>query len=164
MIYRITVRSNPRILIVAALVVVGPAVGIASFFFSPPIIAIILTAVGAFFSYAFGKFLRQTLRSRIETTEAGLSFDSGAGDRSFFAWEDITLAGRYAEAKNKEYLFIYKENGDRLITVPDEYERFPQLIAAVAERREVEEITLESGETLTERLRKRFSPQETAES
>ena len=156
MVYRITVASNPRVLIIVALVVLAPAVGVASFFFVHPLIAVGLSALGAFFSYAFGKFLKQTLGSRIETSDEGLAFDLGPGDRAFFRWDEITLAGRYSEGKGKKYLYVYKEDGDRLMTIPDEYAGFPRLVAAVAERHEVEELTLASGETLAERLRARL--------
>ena len=131
MTYRITLRSNPRIILTILIAVALPGIGIASFTFWPPVAAVIATVVGGFFGYHFLKLIRSIISSKIVTSESGVSFDFGKGHISEFSWDGITHAGKFTDTSRKPMFYVYDETDDRLISVPNEYERFEEIVAAV---------------------------------
>jgi hypothetical protein len=158
--YRITARSNRKVpwifLIIAAL----PGAGIASFWVLHPALAAVVTLVGGFFAWNFLKLVRSILSSRIITGDDAISFDFGKGHVDEFAWDEITHAGLYREPSGERALFVYREETDRLVTVPTEYEAFEELVSEVkrgtGERFEV--IDIGSRSTINDYLRARLAP------
>ena len=131
MTYRITIRSNPRVIGIFILVPALPAIGVVTFFLLPPVVGVILTGVGALFGYNLFKLSRSTLQSKIITSETSVIFDFGQGHADEFTWEQITHAGTFREPKGKRMVFVYEEPTDRLVTIPDEYESYDQLVEEV---------------------------------
>ncbi len=101
-------------------------------------------------------FVKRQLSSRIETRAEGISFNIGGDDPRFIGWEEIRMAGiaeepgRFAPQKR---LFIYKEDGDTLFVIPDEFAGFDGLAAEVRGKTRFHDIALLRGELLKERLR-----------
>ena len=162
MVYRITVRSNPRIFGIFFIIIALPVAGIVSFAFAPPFLSIILIGSGLFFAYSFWKLVRSTLGSQIRTHDDGIVFDFGKGHVNKFSWDEITHCGVYAEPRGKRSLFIYDEDEDRLITVPNEYEAFDDLVNEVHERTAdlFETVDLATKSTINDYLRSIVSKSE----
>jgi len=101
-------------------------------------------------------FVRRQLASRIETRTEGISFNLSGDDPRFLGWDEIRMAGiaeepgRFATQKR---LFIYKEEGDILFMIPDEFAGFEELAAEVREKTRFHDISLARGESLKERLK-----------
>ncbi len=75
----------------------------------------------------------------------------------------MTLVGLAVEqgkrGRRARQLFFYKEDGDRLMVVPAEFDRFADLVAETRRRAPAfRDIALAAGETLKERLRSLLVP------
>ena len=145
--YRITFASNPRSILVIFLVLILPAAGIVCLLFLPPFVGIVVILVGGYVAYQLVKFLINILTSRIETSEQGMKFTLNRKETTFFAWVDLTHAGYCTQAKNRPFIFLYADEDDRLMTVPDEYEGFSNLIDEIKDHIEIETVELAPGET-----------------
>ena len=139
-----------------------PAIGIVTFFFLPPAVGVILTGVGALFGYNLFKLSRSTLQSRIVTSESSVTFDFGKGHADEFIWEQITHAGTFREPKGKRMVFVYEEPSDRLVTIPDEYESYDQLVEEIriGTSSVFETVDLATQASLNDYLRNQMEPDE----
>lgn len=155
--YRITLGSHPKVAIIGVLVVGLPSAGILSFFFLPALVGIIITVIGTYFAYQLGKFMANTLRARILTGEEGMTFILSAKETPFIAWSEITNSGLCRQGK-KRTAYIYKEEGDRLLTFPDEFSGFDRLLNELRSRVEVEveEVDLADTDTIKDHLRRKL--------
>lgn len=160
MTYRITLSSNPRIVLLFFIIVALPAAGIISLFLLPIFLGIVLTVLGVYLAYHLGKFLLRSLLSRIETSDEQVKFNIGYKDAPVMRWEDITLAGSYVEGSSRPHLFVYDESDDNLITIPPDYAGFEQLVEEIKARTDFEEITLNESQTLAEHLKDRLGMEE----
>ena len=156
MTYRITLSSNPRIIIVLLLVVLLPAAGIVSFLFLPALLSVVILAVGGYIAYHLVKFLRSSMRSTVETGEEDIRFQIGQNDTTTIPWTEITFAGVCTKPRSRSVLYVYRERDDQLLTVPDEYESFENLLADVREKTSFEEIDLDADTSLNEHLKKKL--------
>ena len=156
MIYRITVRSNPRIL---ALFIVLPAIvaaGVAMIYLLGAAIGLAALAFAIYFAYMLGKMGLQQLRTRIKTDDDGIVFTLHNGQKAEFPWTSITLAGISVEPEKRgtlERLFVYRGDSDRLMAVTREFENFDGLAAEVRAKVELRNVTLASGEGLKAKLK-----------
>jgi hypothetical protein len=164
MIYRITFRSNPRVVLPFLIMIALPGLGIVAIFAWIPIAGVLIALVGGFISYNFFKLVRSILASRIETSDEGVSFDFGKGHTDEFVWEDITHAGEFTEPPNKRAFFVYNEADDKLITVPCEYADFDTLISEVRSGvgEIFEKIDIGTSISINEYLRAKIAPEEVA--
>ena len=153
MIYRITLSSNPRILLIVGAIILLPVVGVSTYFFLPLLISIVVMGGAAYFDYHMTKYLYATLKSRVETTDTGLLFSPDHRDVKEMQWESITHAGHCVQEKGRPCLFVYNEEEDQLLTIPNEYEGFDQLAEELRSRISLEEVTLESNQTVDGYLR-----------
>lgn len=148
-----TVRSNPRILILFLIIAAMFAVSILGFVFSTAVLGIIFLAIALFLSYQFLRFARSHLRSRIVTDDAGITFHMPTNEQEHFDWGELALTGLCTQAKGKPFAFVYSRDRDRLITVPREYERFDELLGGLKEHVDYGELDLAAGVTIQQKLR-----------
>jgi hypothetical protein len=158
-----TLLSNPRLAVFGLLMIVLLATGIAMFFLMTPIYGIVGTGIAAFADWTMFKILRRQMRTSVTIGEDGAHFDLYGEERIDLPWPRVTLAGLAVEkgksGRRASQLFFYKEDGDQLMAVPAEFDRFAVLVAEARRLSPVfRDITLEEGETLKERLRSLFLP------
>ena len=152
MTYRMTVRSNPKLLIVPLVVVVLFALALTGFAVSPAL-GIIGLVVAGYIAFILGRFVQKQLRCVVEVREEGLSLDLYGEEKVEVSWEEVTHLGTAREHGRRRQLFLYREEVDKLLVVPDEFERFDALVAEVAPHGDMLELELEQNETLKVRLR-----------
>lgn len=154
-----TLRSNPRLAVFALALPALLAAGIAVFPLLGPVYGIAATAIAAFVDWTMLKILRRQMKTTVTVDEEGARFDLYGEEKAGFAWNEIALVGlaleRGRRGRRARQLFFYKEDGDRLMVVPAEFERFAELEAetrrhAAASFRDLE---IGEGETLKDRLR-----------
>jgi hypothetical protein len=151
-VYRMTVRSNPRLLVVPVVVLVLFGVSIAAFAASP-LLGIGGLALSAYIGYALFRFVSKQLRCTVEVVEEGVRLDLYGEEKISLEWDDVTHLGVATDSRRRRILFVYRESADKLLVVPDEFERFDALVAEVAAHGELQTITLEANETIKDRLR-----------
>ncbi len=149
-----TVRSNPRILVVVILLPVLVAAAIGSIFLLGPLIGLIILAVILFSTYQLWKLIRRQLATRVETLTDELLFNLHGDEKVFFPWEKVRICGFATEEGRKDRrLFVYNEEADKMFTLTDEFEDLDGLAKELRQKSEFRELVLAPGETLKEKLR-----------
>jgi hypothetical protein len=114
-------------------------------------------ALAGYIDYQLVKFLRGQLSSFVETTDHGMNCLTSTGDRIDYSWDALSAVGFARPHKDRPFLFVYREEGDKLVTIPREYGEFDALVATVKERTNgnppFQEIALGPGETIQGWLR-----------
>lgn len=151
--HRMTVRSNPRIVMLFAIIAAMGAATVLGFIFLSTLYGVIFLAVAIFLSYRFLRFARSHMRSSLWTDDEGITFHMPTGDDEHFDWDELSHAGYCSQAKGRPFAFVYSSDRDRLITVPREYEHFEELLAELSERVEYTTFDLGPGVTIHEKLR-----------
>ena len=151
--HTITLTSNPRLIILFLIVIALPAAGVLLLVFAGTLIGIIALAAAAYLDYSMIRFFRNHLNSWVETTDTELKCRMPDGEMLVFSWDQVTAAGYCTQERDRPFLFVYREEGDKLVTIPKEYGDFQTLLSAIKERTPFQELTLSRGETIQERLK-----------
>jgi hypothetical protein len=151
--HTITITSNPRMIILFLVVIALPAAGILLLIFAGTLIGIIALAAAAYLDYSMLRFFRNHMKSWVETTDAELNCQMPDGELLVFSWDQVTAAGYCTQERGRPFLFVYREEGDKLITIPKEYSDFQTLYDTVKQRTDFQELSLHRGETIQERLK-----------
>jgi hypothetical protein len=130
-----------------------PAVGILLLIFAGVFLGIIALAGAAYLDYTTLRFFRNNLKSWVETTDAELKCQMPDGELLVFSWDGVTAAGIFTQERGRPFLFVYREEGDKLVTIPKEYSDFETLYSQIKERTPFQELSLARGETIQERLK-----------
>jgi hypothetical protein len=159
-VYRITLRSNPRILGVYALIPVLIAAGVGSIWLLGPLFGIIALLFAGILAWSVLKLARRQLATRVETLTDELLVVLHGDEKVSLPWDAIRLTGFALEQREDgttrekdRRLFVYNEKDDKLIVLTDEFEGLDGLAGELRERAEFREIALLPGETLKEKLR-----------
>jgi hypothetical protein len=160
MVYRMTVRSNPRILFVYVVLPVILAAGIAAPFLLGLLYGLIALAAAAFLAWQLHRLTRRQLATRIETLTDELVFRLHGDEKITMPWQSIRIAGFALHAdeagvttKKDRRLFVYNEAEDRMFTLTNEFENLDGLASELREKTDFRELILGPGETLKEKLR-----------
>ncbi len=151
--HRLTLTSNPRLILLILILVVLPAAGVLLLIFAGIVIGIIALAAAGYLDYLMLRFFRNHLKSWVETSDSELTCKMPDGDLLTFPWEKITVAGCCTPAKGRPFLFVYRDEGDKLVTIPNEYTDFDMLQDQISRRRPFREISLVQGESIQKRLK-----------
>jgi hypothetical protein len=160
MVYRMTVRSNPRILMVYVFIPVVICAGVASFFLFGPLYGLVGIAAAAFFAWTLVRLTRRQLATRVETLTDEVLFRLHGDEKILVPWEKVRVSGfalvtdkTGSPTRKDRRLFIYNEEEDRLLTLTDEFENMDGLAAELRVKTDFRELVLADGETLKEKLR-----------
>jgi hypothetical protein len=151
--HTITISSNPRMILLFLIVIALPAVGVLLLIFAGTFIGIIALAAAAYLDYSMLRFFRNHMKSWVETTGSELRCQMPDGELLVFSWDQITAAGYCTQEKGRPFLFIYREEGDKLVTIPREYGDFQTLYDTVEQHTDFQKLSLTRGETIQERLK-----------
>lgn len=154
--HRITVTSNPRILVLLVLMIAFPAAGVLLLVFAGTIVGVLALAGAAYLDYRMLLFLRSHLQSWVETTDTELTFRMPDGELLHFPWNQVVAAGYCTQERGRPFLFVYRGEGDKLVTIPQEYSDFRALYGQIEQRSPFETLSLKAGETIQERLKEKL--------
>lgn len=146
--------------VIIAIIVLLPAAGIACFFIFPIFLAIIVTIVASYFAYHLFKYILNIIRSKIETNEESIQFVLGKNDATEMAWDEIDFAGYCTQRRGRPFLYVYQEQEDKLLTVPNEYEGFANLVDEMRKKTALEDVALSETETINDYLKEKLEVQE----
>jgi len=153
-----TVRSNPRILIIFTVVPVIVLAAVGLLFVLGALFGILALAAGLFISWTIARFTRRQLSSRVETRDDGIVFTMVGDETSSMPWAQVRFSGiatdpapRRRRGRHRR-LFVYDEQDDRMFALTDEFENLDGLAAELRQKTDFREIELSRGETLKDRL------------
>ena len=156
MVYKVSVRVNPRILLLFAVIPALPVIGVLLILFVDRLIGVIGLAAAVYLSYHLAKFLANHLGSYIETGVDALKCRTTANEDIALAWSSISHAGQCYPEKGPDYLFVYSKADDRLLTIPKEYSGYEQLAEEIRGKvgpGTFRELALTAEETIQDRLK-----------
>jgi len=151
--HTITIASNPRMIVLFLIVVALPAAGVLLLIFAGTLVGIIALAAAAYLDYSMLRFSRNHMKSWVETTDSELKCQMPDGELLVFSWDQVTAAGYCTQERSRPFLFVYREEGDKLVTIPREYGDFRVLYDTVEQRTDFQQLSLARGETIQERLK-----------
>jgi hypothetical protein len=155
MISRITLSSNPKMIVFIGMLLAFLAAGALLIIFVNPLIGIIVVALALYISYNMYKVLRDQFKSRITTDESTIHFLLPGNEEYTFKWEDVTHSGLFVHSgKKKRQLFLYREPEDKLIAIPDEFTDFEALIDILRQKTPFRTLEQQGKEDLNEALKK----------
>jgi hypothetical protein len=151
-------------MIILFLVVIGlPVAGILLLIFASTFIGIVALAGAAYLDYTMLRFLRNHLKSWVETTDRELKCQMPDGDLLSFFWDQVIIAGYCTQERGRPFLFVYRQEEDKLVTIPREYGDFEALFSTIKQRTPFQELSLSKGETIQERLKERLNIESSAD-
>jgi hypothetical protein len=152
--HTITIASNPRMILLFLVALALPAAGILLLIFAGTVIGLVALAGAAYLDYTTLRFFANNMKSWVESTEAELKCRLPDGELLVFPWQQVTAAGYCTQQKGRPFLFVYREEGDKLVTIPKEYADFQALYSTIEQRTPFQELALETGETIQTRLKR----------
>lgn len=153
---RITVRSNPRVLVPVALagaLVVGAVLVAALVQIVVGLVALVLVG---YFGYRLVRFVSKQLASYVAADADGVTICEYGEDTHRHPWEQVTFAGHVRTADGSELLYVYVESADRLLTISPEFENFQPLRGELRRYVPATDLELAAGESLADLLLRRL--------
>jgi uncharacterized membrane protein len=153
-----TVRSNPRILVVFTVVPVIILASAGLLFLLGALFGLLALALGVFVSWTILRFTRRRLSSCVETLADQIVFSLLGDETHALPWQRVRVAGIATEPsarkrrRRERRLFVYDERDDRMFALTDEFEDLDGLAAELRQKTDFREIELSPGETLKDRL------------
>lgn len=157
--HRITLRSNPRLALLGLLIAGLPLFGLLLLLYLRSVIGIAVLIGSGYISYQLIKFLIPLMKSRIETSEEGITCHLSEKTPIVFQWNEITHAGLCRQPWQKPCLFVYQETNDQLVIIPQEFSHFDLLTDEIQKKTPYQEIRLEKGDTLQRWLKEQLDLQ-----
>ena len=160
---RITLFSNPRLIIPCLISIILPVAGIfGCFIVSDIIVRIVILLITLYLSYCVLKFVIKHLRSKIVFDEQGVHVHFSRNNVITYGWDEITHAGLCKTSQRgirkletgKDVLFLYNLQDDKFVSIPREFTHFDVMIETIQAKTNFQEIELNPGETLEDRLKK----------
>jgi hypothetical protein len=151
--HTITISSNPRMILLFFIVVALPTAGVLLLVFAGAVVGIAALAAAAYLDYSLLRFFRNHIRSWVDSSDAELKCRLPDGELLVFPWDKVAAAGYCIQERGRPFLFVYREEGDKLVTIPREYGNFQDLYDTIKGRTDFQQVSLVSGETIQERLK-----------
>lgn len=121
MIYRFQFRQSPQLIllpVIATLLIVG---SLTLLVLLNVLLGAAALGISGWIAYHLIKFFRFHLRSEIRTSDDLLVCETSIGETTSMEWSSITHAGRYTVDGKLEFLFVYDESEDQLVSIPCHY-------------------------------------------
>ena len=157
MIHRISLWARPKIFLIPVFFILIFAGGIFIAFAVNLILGLLIALGAAFFLYqTFNKIIKPIIKGIIETREEGIYYHTGYGKTTAFPFKEITHAGLCTDKNNKEYIFLYNEDIDSHISIPDDYNNFDVIKNCIKENTDLEIYSLKPGQVVMDLLKEKF--------
>jgi hypothetical protein len=153
MVYRISLASNPRLILIFLIILALPAAGVAAVIFLGIFWGIVTCAAALFMDYHLCRYTLNILKSRVRTDDEGIRCITPDKEELFFPWDAVTYAGSCREKGDRPSLFLYSEAENKFLKIPDEYSQFHQLEAELRNKTDFRKVDLEDDMTLADYLK-----------
>ena len=132
--YRLSFRTNPRMILLPVVLVGLISAGVVAWRYAGPVVGLVVLAIALYVDVQILRFLRKHLKSWVESTEEGLSARLPEGTTLRMSWKELTRAGLCLRSGSRPFLFLYAGKQDRLLCIPDEYSHFGELQEEIRRR------------------------------
>lgn len=159
MVYRFKVSGNPRAILTVAVMVILISTAftlLVALGGESGLLFGLLSLAGAFLLF---RYFMQHKKSYVETTEDKIVCKTSSGSEIRMTKSDISHCG-LAQGKQGKMLYIYCENDDQLLTIPNDFHNFEQLVQEIAPLPGFEKKTLEGRSAIISYLSSRLGEQE----
>ncbi len=153
MTYRITLKSSPRLLIIVAILVLLVGTAATLFFVFGVLAGLAGVVVAAYLDFQLWKFLRLQLASHVAVDESGAHCVTSTGETIDFTWDNITHSGVCTASNRHRTAFLYNEDRDQLVAIPDSFAHLDELIAELQKHISLEFYKLRPDESVRAMLR-----------
>jgi hypothetical protein len=158
--YRLSFRTNPRMVLLPVVLVGLVAIGVLAWRYAGTVAGIVVLAIALYLDVQIVRFLASHLRSWVKTTAEGLSARLPDASTLDFDWKNLTHAGLCQRAGSRPFVFLYDERRDRLLSIPNEYSNFAELNEEIRRRlpsgTSFEELRLAKGEMIEDWMKSRL--------
>ncbi len=158
---RITVRSNPRVLVPIALAVLLAAGAVLVALLVQIVVGLVALVLVGYFGYRLVRFVSKQLASYVAADAGGVTICEYGEETHRHPWEQVTFAGHVRTADGNELLYVYVESADRLLTISPEFENFQPLRGELRRYVPPTDLELAAGESLSDHLRRRLPSSDT---
>ena len=148
---RITVRSNPRLLVPALMPAALVAGALALALVVHPLLGLVALIVSALFGYHLLRFTISQLRSYLAAGAEGVTVCELGESTDLYPWSEVTRFGVNTSADGDQ-LYVQIAAANRLISVSREFANFDQLLEEMQQHAAATNLVLEPGEELADRL------------
>ncbi len=156
MVYHFELRRSPRSLLLPVIAVALVGGSLAVTILVQPLVGVVALAVSGYIGYHLMKFFIHTIHSHVRTSDEGMVCITSTGNEVRMKWHELTHAGWFYQGDAPGQLFVYAEEDDNLVTLPNQYERLAELADEIAERIDLMELRgpsdLEIGDALRQEL------------
>ncbi len=158
MIYKTTIKTNPKILLLFLIMAVLLAAGILTMVILGILPGIIILVIAVYLDYHLVKFIRLQLNSYIKETSEGIECLTTTNEKIYIPWDEINYSGTFNHgSQEKRYIFVYSDEQDQLLTIPDEYENIDKLLSSLSNRFSLLHLNLDQHETIQDKLKEIIS-------
>lgn len=158
MIYKTSIRTNPKILLLFLIMAVLLAAGIVTLIILGVLPGIIILVIAVYLNYHLIKFIRLQINSYIKETSEGIECLTTTNEKIYIPWSEISYSGTFSHGSHeKRYIFVYSDEQDQLLTIPDEYENIDKLLDSLSERFSLLQFNLDQHETIQDKLKEMLS-------
>ena len=134
MLYRLTFRTNPRMILLPIVLAGLIAAGVVAWRYAGAVVGLVVLAIAIYADIQIVRFLRRHLKSWVETTDEGLTARLPEGTTLHIPWSGLSRAGLCLRSGSRPILFLYDRSQDRLLCIPNEYSHFQELEEEIRRR------------------------------
>lgn len=161
MTYKYDKKHSKNLFPMYLLAIAAVGAGIACFFFASRLTALLVTAVGIYVAYTIFKTSAKILSSKVMTYTEGCTVYTTLGEKIQFDWTSINYAGVVTNGDHPGIVFIYREDEDKIATIPDMFLGFDELVEEIKANTPFKEYTLAEDEpNIIAHLKKLVCPPE----
>jgi hypothetical protein len=147
--HRISISSNPRILIMFAVALILCIAGLVLVQFSR-IPGLIIFILGTIMVTGYIRQVYPLLTTKIISSESGIVIKAHKKDDIVIKWDEILVSGYFQERGTKPSLFIVVKESKNYYLIPNEFSDFPQLQSLLREQSPYEEPELSDGDSIVD--------------
>ncbi|MBQ0166843.1 MAG: hypothetical protein KBT02_07050 [Treponema sp.] len=161
MTYKYDKKHSKNLLPMYLLAIACVGAGIACFFFASRLTALLVTAAGVYVAYIIFRTSAKILSSKVVTYSEGCTVYTTIGEKIQFDWTSINYSGVVTNGEHPGIVFMYREDEDKIATIPNMFQGFDELVAEIKENTPFKEYTLADDEpNIIAHLKKLVCPPE----
>ncbi len=151
--YRFRVKSYTKLVLM--LIFLGGIVGLGVYLMLTlnTVLGLLLIGGSAYVIYILLKYFFRHRASRVVSGEDGIRINFYNEEEFLFEWGKLKLFGLCRYPNGMRSVFLYNENEDKFVEIPDSLGDFDNLLEEFKKHEGFMEITLNRGENLKDKLR-----------